>query len=227
MVTETISQDCSARLFVHSDIDNVNIMIDGNLIGSGKDFAGMISGGIHEITVFENSERWNSPVYTDTLKVVSCDDIKLNYKFRSQVFLNSEPGDANVFVGDSLIGYTPLFIPQNIGNLRLEKKGYETRSILYSDIELNKPVQLNFVGEVSNESFIDKTLFKVLAGSMIVLGAVTAYYKLEADDSFEEYEITGDQALLDRTNKFDKISGYTFAAFQINFGILLYYILVD
>lgn len=226
-ITNILSQDCDASIFISSDIEHISILIDDELVESSKYFEGSVAKGLHKITVYENTGRWNSEIFIDTLNVLNCDDIHLEYNFRSNVLIDSDPGDANVFVGDSLIGYTPLFIPQGINKLRLEKKGYESRIISDSDIELNKPIQLNFTGEISTESFVDKTLFKILAGSMLLLGAATAYYKLEADDSFEEYEVTGDPSLLDRTDKFDTISGITFAAFQINFGVLIYFFLVD
>jgi hypothetical protein len=221
------AQECEAKLFITCDIQNVEILVDGNLVVNGKSYEGVIAEGQHSITVSENSDRWAAAVFRDTINVTSCDDIHLRYNFKSHVLLKSDPGDATVFAGDSLIGYTPLFIHQGINRLRLEKNGYESKMISYSDIGPDKNVQLDFIGEIDNESFVDKPLFKILAGSMFVLGAVTAYYKLEADDSFEEYGITGDQALLDRTERFDTISGITFAAFQINFAALLYLILVD
>lgn len=226
-ISNIYAQECEPRLFINCDIQNVNILIDGNLVGKGKSYDGVIAEGQHSITVAENSDRWDAAVFNDTIHVKNCDDVHLSYNFKSRVLLKSDPGDATVFVGDSLIGYTPLFIPQGIKRLRLEKKGYESKTISYSDIGPDKNVQLDFTGEIDNESFVDKPLFKILAGSMLVLGAVTAYYKLEADDSFEEYGITGDQALLDRTERFDTISGITFAAFQINFAALLYLIFVD
>jgi hypothetical protein len=225
--TNIYSQDCEADIYISCDIENVNILIDDNLVGSSKLFESTVSIGKHKIVVLENSDRWNAKTFVDTINVVNCDDIRLEYTFRSKVLLNSDPPDAIVFSGDSLLGYTPLFIEQSINRLRLEKNGYETKSISYSEFGLNNPVKLNFIGEIEDESFVDKTIFKILAGSMLVLGAVTAYYKLEADNSFEDYEITGDPAQLDRTHKFDTISGITFAAFQINFGVIIYYFLVD
>jgi len=76
-------------------------------------------------------------------------------------------------------------------------------------------------------NFFDKTLFKILIGTMVALGVTTAYLKLEADDKFAEYKITGDPALLEQTNKLDTLSAVTFVALQINFGTIIYLFLVD
>jgi len=70
-------------------------------------------------------------------------------------------------------------------------------------------------------------LFKVLLGTAIALGATTAYYKLEADKNFDEYQVTGDPAALEQTDKYDLISGITFVAMQIDFGLILYLFLSD
>lgn len=221
------SQDCKAKLLISCDIDNVNILINDKLAGSSKEFEIELKNGVYKIIVMENSDRWDAKTFVDTINVVNCDDIQLNYSFGSRVLLDTDPGDATVFSGDSLLGYTPLFLNGGLNSLRIEKTGYETRSVDYSTFGLKNTIPLKFIGKIEKESFIDKTLFKVLVGSMIVLGAVTAYYKIEADNSFEEYEFTGDPALLDRTDKFDLISGITFAAFQINFGVIIYYFLAD
>ena len=92
---------------------------------------------------------------------------------------------------------------------------------------LCKKITLEYIGEEKGESFFEGTLFKVLVGSSVLLGASAAYFKLEADKKFDEYLITGDKKLLDQTNRFDVISGATFIAMQINFGFILYLFLTD
>ena len=112
-------------------------------------------------------------------------------------------------------------------NLRLVKNGFESKKINYSDFEINDPVKLNFIGEYDDGIFFDKTLFKVLLGTMVALVTATAYLKLKADNKFAEYKITGDPDLLEQTNKLDTLSAITFIALQINFGTIIYLFLVD
>ncbi|MCZ6702451.1 MAG: hypothetical protein O6940_05345, partial [Ignavibacteria bacterium] len=165
--------------------------------------------------------------FIDSLYITDCNDITLQYNFNKKVLLNTEPQDVYVFNNDSLIGYTPLLIPMELNNIRLEKNGFESKIISYSDFEINEPVKLNYVGEYNEGNFFDKTLFKILIGTMVALGVTTAYLKLEADDKFAEYKITGNQALLDQTNRLDTLSAVTFVALQINFGAIIYFFLVD
>jgi hypothetical protein len=86
-------------------------------------------------------------------------------------------------------------------------------------------VKLNFSGNSSGSDFIESIWFKVLIGSAVALGTTAAYYKIKADNKYQEYEETGDQALLDQTEQFDIYSGAAFAALQLNFGILIYFFL--
>lgn len=220
-------QECEVNLTIISDIENVDIFIDDSLAGTGKNINVILSMGRHKIVALDNSNRWDAKTFIDSLNITSCNDISLQYNFNDKVLLNTEPQDVYVFSNDSLIGYTPLLIPIELKNLRLVKNGFESKKISYSDFEINDPVKLNFIGEYDDGIFFDKTLFKVLIGTMVALGTATAYLKLKADNKFAEYKITGDPDLLEQTNRLDTISAVTFVALQINFGYIIYRFLVD
>jgi len=144
-----------------------------------------------------------------------------------EVLLNSSPQDAYVFCRDSLIGNTPLFVQSSFRNLTLRKNGYDDINILWSDITPGKVILMNYNGQEKEKSFFQKDIFKILTAGIVVLGGTTAYFKLKADNKFEEYEFSGNSNLLDDTRKYDLISGITFTALQINFGLLLYYFLIE
>ncbi len=222
-----IPQDCEVQLTIISDIENVNLFIDDSLAGSGKNINVTLSKGRHKIVALENSDRWDAKSFIDSLDITDCNDITIQFNFNKKVLLNTEPQDVYVFSNDSLIGHTPLLIPMELNNIRLEKKGFESKIINYSDFGISDPVKLNFTGEYDDGNFFDKTLFKILIGTMVALGVTTAYFKLEADNKFAEYKITGDPALLEQTNRLDTISAVTFVALQINFGAIIYLFLVD
>jgi hypothetical protein len=132
-----------------------------------------------------------------------------------------------VFSNDSLLGYTPLYINKNLNSLLLEKPDYMSKEITIDDIILTEKIKLDFIGEENNGSFYGSTVFKILIGTAVALGAATAYFKLEADNRFEEYKITGDPELLNQTDRMDIISGISFVALQINFGLIIYLFLSD
>ncbi len=224
---EFYAQDCLAELIIESDIEGVGIFINNISVGVGSPFSIKLENGDYVVTVNENSDRWDSRSFTDTLHITDCNEIKLNYNFRSEVLLDTEPQNVYVFNKDSLIGFTPLFIPADLEKVYLQKPGYLAKEVLPDEIYSLQKIKLDYIGEETKESFFEGTLFKVLVGSAVLLGASTAYIKLEADKKFEEYLITGDKKLLDQTNRLDVISGVTFVAMQINFGFIMYLFLTD
>ncbi|UCH65092.1 MAG: hypothetical protein JSW63_10855 [Ignavibacterium sp.] len=222
-----LPQNCKASLTIESDKESIVVFIDDVLAGSGKTVNVKLDPGTHKIVTAENTTNWDARSFIDTLNVKNCEDLSLKYKFTSDVLLYTHPQDVQVFSSDSLLGYTPLYIPAGLGDIRLEKAGYETTMVDYNDFENDKPVRLNFTGEVDSGPFFNKTLFKVLVGTMLALGAATAYFKLEADDKFAEYQITGENELLLETKRLDEISATTFVALQINFGLIIFFFLMD
>ena len=225
--TEYYPQDCVAELLIESDVEYVEIFINNISVGVGGRFRIELENGDYVITVNENSDRWDARSFTDTLHITDCSEIKLIYNFRSEVLLNTEPQNVSVFNKDSLIGFTPLFIPADLGKVYLQKLGYLAKEVLPDEIYSLQKITLDYIGEEKKESFFEGTMFKVLVGSAVLLGASTAYFKLEADKKFDEYIITRDRELLDQTNRFDVISGVSFVAMQINFGFIIYLFLTD
>ena len=88
-------------------------------------------------------------------------------------------------------------------------------------------IKFDFTNENEEEFFYDKPIFKIMLGSFVALGAATAYFKIKADKRFDDYKKTNNTSLLDDTNKYDAISGVTFALMQVNLGVLVYYFLRD
>ena len=86
---------------------------------------------------------------------------------------------------------------------------------------------MNYHAPGEEKNFFETDIFKILTAGIIVLGATTAYFKLEADAKYEEYQYSGNSELLDDIRKYDLISAITFTALQINFGLLLYFFLSE
>jgi hypothetical protein len=227
LYTYSSAQECGALLTIRSDIENVNYFIDDTLLGKGNELEINLLKGVHKIVAMEDNNRWDAKTFNDTIYVKDCNSISLHYTFNNKVLLNTVPQDAYVYSGDSLLGYTPLVVSNPSGNLRLEKPGFESLEISSDAFGKNEPFKMKFIGEPEEGQFYDTDLFKILTGSMIILGATTAYFKLKADNKFDDYQTTGDKKLLDQTHKFDLISGITFGALQINFAAIIYFFFVD
>ncbi|NIW44628.1 MAG: hypothetical protein GWN30_07650, partial [Gammaproteobacteria bacterium] len=70
-----------------------------------------------------------------------------------------------------------------------------------------------------------KSLWKPIV-SMVVSGAVSAYYKLQANEAYDQYRRSLDQSSIqyyyDQTKKYDTYSTISFVIFQGSFGWMIY-----
>ncbi|MGQ9643678.1 MAG: PEGA domain-containing protein [Ignavibacterium sp.] len=220
------AQDCKNILRIISDKSEVNIFVNDSLVSSNGQAELEISDGEYEITASESDENWNAKTFTDSIFLSNCETKTIHYHFNVETLIETIPSDVYVYSNDSLLGFTPIKIPTNIQELKLSKPGYVQKEIKIEE----KPVQLvqlEFNGTIKSEPFVKTTLFKVLTGSAIALGAITAYFKLKADDKFDEYRFSGNKKFLDETNRYDTISGISLALFQVNFGYIIYRFLAE
>ena len=221
------AQDCKAKIIIQIDVENAKLFVNDNFVSEGNNFEFELERGIYKISIVEDYKKWNAGRIEDTLSIKDCADLNFNYVLNNKLIVDSYPQNVNVRESDSLIGFTPMLLEENFQTLLLQKPGYEDKVISQQELAAGVKPELQFIGQVKGESFYESALFKLLVGTAIALGATTAYYKLEADKNFDEYQITGDPALLEQTDKYDLISGITFVALQIDFGLILYLFLTD
>lgn len=224
--SEIIPQDCKAKLIVKTDEKNSIIKLNDKLLGYGN-IETELSTGNYVLTLHEPVDEWDAKSFIDTLNVSNCNEINLSYNFNTAIYLKTNPQDVYVYSKDSLLGNTPMSIPDKYNLLKLSKPGYESKLIRLNQLPGNGLIDLKFSGMNNSKSFYEKDIFKILVGTMILLGGTTAYFKLRADNRYDSYLSTGQQTYLDQTRKFDTISGITMTALQINFGILIYFFLTD
>jgi hypothetical protein len=221
------SQNCKAKLSIEVDVEEAKLFVNDEYIGIGNKFVTELDTGKFIIYITDNLWKWNSKSVRDTIYIIACDEINLEYHLDKKILFETTPSDVYVFKDDSLIGFTPLLMEDIQGNYLLKKPDYQNIKVEMQEIKDGEKPRLEFIGEVKGESFYESTMFKVLVGAALALGATTAYFKLEADKSFDEYQVTGDLDLLDKTDRYDVISGISFVALQIDFGLILYYFLTD
>jgi len=220
------SQDCDSKLLLKTDISNIRVFINDSLEYKDQ-YEFKLEKGFYNILVMEDSDRWDAGSFSDSFFIDSCETKELILQLISDLLIDSEPLDVQVFAGDSLLGYTPIIIPKYFDTVTLKKIGYSDREIVIDERFSKINASLDFIGEAKKENFFDKSLSKVLIGSMITLGAASAYFKLKADDYYDEFLRTGDVKYKDRTNDYDLVSGVTLGLTQINFGFLIYKIFFD
>ena len=220
------NDSCNASVTIKTDIDNYMLFVNNEKQSRTEKLD--LSKGTYIVRIVENDGDWDSKEITDTITIQNCNPINLSYNFSGRnYYLETDPADAHVIVNDSVIGYTPLLLSSGYNNLLLSKKDYADKFVSTDQLTNSQIIKLDYIGDGANQSFYGSPKFLILVGTAVALGAVTAYYKLKADDKFDKYQITGNPDLLDETDKFDLISGITFTAMQIDFGAIIYFFLTE
>ncbi|MDH3268417.1 MAG: hypothetical protein OEM46_06140 [Ignavibacteria bacterium] len=221
------AQDSCTDFTIQTNAESAGLFIDDKFIGMGNEFQIELEPGVHSIQIFEDLKKWNTEIITDTIKIEYSKEIFLTYNFNDRSLLNTSPQDVTVFEKDSLVGFTPLLLNEGFKELKLEKPDYKSLYITEEQISRGEIPELLFTGQPPKQQFYGSTLFTILIGTAIALGATTAYYKLEADDKFEEYKRTGNPELVDEVDNYDLISAATLIAFEVNIGLFIYFFLAE
>ena len=100
-------------------------------------------------------------------------------------------------------------------------------NVTTEDISKGEIPELEYNGQPLKEEFYETKLFKILLGTAIALGGATAYYKLKADDLYEDYKITGDPGLVDNIAHYDDQAAGTLIGMEICVGAIFYFFLTQ
>lgn len=221
------AQNCGSKVTFNIDDPNASIYLNDELVGTGS-VEIELTKGEYNLYIRESGLSWNAKHIKEKIEITECGkEYEFNYSFNELIYFDSTPQDVYVFNNDSLIGNSPMFIPNGITTLHLTKPHYESKTIQLNYDKALSPVKLDFNGVRKNGRFINTPWFKALIGSAVVLGGIAAYYKIQADQSYDEYQETNQQKFLDDTDKYDLVSGIAFGTLQVNFAALLYLVLTD
>jgi hypothetical protein len=184
--------------------------------------------------------RWFAPVATDTLRPGGGgagiaggggDTMALHYSLPVAARITSDPPGADVVLGDSLLGSTPLFasLPRSVSTVRLRKAGYREESVLIDPATFNYRVGLvrqDSAGMIAESPLAglagEGSTKLVIAGiATVAAGTAAALLKQKADTYYQDYQDTGDPATLDRVRRLDLASAIALAVAEIGIGYLV------
>lgn len=221
------AQECKAKITINTNSDSSLIYINSVLSGKGN-IEDSLSPGNYFIEIIKDKREWGSEVISDSIIIANCENhYKFEFNFETRQTLNTVQKNVAVFNNNQLVGYTPFPINKDYKELTLRKQYHLDKTIYLNGSRLGQTISLDYIGKAEEESFTSSSLFKILVGSAVALGAASAYFKLKADKEYDKYLDTRRQSHLDETNRLDLYSGIAFGALQINFGALLYFFLFD
>lgn len=220
-------QECRSYLEIETNRDSSLIFLNDKLMGYGK-IRTEVELGKYFITVKEKLTRWNEHEINDSVTIKLCDkEYLISYNLFDKLFLDTKPQDASVYIYDSLMANTPNFVSVNqFHTVSLRKNGF-SKSINSSELSSYNTIPLEIPLHEKNEVFSESDWFKILVGSATILGSATAYFKIKADNRYDEYLNSRDQKILDDVNRFDLYGGIAFSLLQVNFGYLIYKFLIE
>ncbi|MFA3781868.1 hypothetical protein ABRY23_02240 [Melioribacteraceae bacterium 4301-Me] len=218
------AQDCFSYVSIMSNSDSALIYIDNKVMGIGEVKA-KLPIGRHFLQIKENKFLWNSQTFTDTIFIKKCgEEKKLNYKFKKRVLIDSQPQNAEIIKNDKIIAFTPALIEEDTNQLKLTKKNFLQKEININALKQNGNIfYLQRVNEkLNNNNFFESSLFKMLLGTATVFGATAAFFKIKADNKYDNYLQTKDVSIYDDVKRLDLYSGIALSLLQINIGYLVY-----
>ncbi|HEX2868075.1 MAG TPA: hypothetical protein VHO03_13600 [Ignavibacteriales bacterium] len=221
------AQECTSVLKISTGDSSSVIFLNDSFIGTGHT-SQEVKRGRYKILIKDEARKWGGQEIQDSVNITQCGITKnLEYSFKQTLFLRTVPDNAEVFYRDSLLGSTPISLYKSIPRVEIKKTNYRPVFLTAGEIAENPVVDLEFLGKRPSESFFKTDLFKILLGTAVGLGTTAVYYKMKANNAYDEYNLSKDGALLDRTNRYDLYSGIAFGALQVNFGALIYFFLVN
>jgi hypothetical protein len=159
-------------------------------------------------------------------------------RFIATIVVNSLPSGAAVFSGDSLLGRTPVAvaIPGSGGRLRVSRPGYADK---FPEVTGEAGERVLVVldpanGEATNERLSRQPgSFRIPGSSLLIpaaagltSGVLSVILKQKADSYYDDYLVTGDEALLKKTRRTDVYSGIALAVLELSFAYFIYLLFI-
>ena len=229
-----------------ANVDSSVVFIDAGWKGLTPLSLNDLTPGTHRLVLQQpDAESWLTSSIADTIRVVAGQPLTLRYRFEPRYLIQSAPFDAEVALGDSIIGKTPLTLSAGPPLLldrkttfTIRKPGYEAGTVDIGRAQHGVlSVTLKHLWETNenqetvfrpDNGKISKPLRLTLAiAGTVVSGAAAAYFKIRADDRYLEYRRSGSPDLLAQSQRLDTAAAVALIATQIGVGLFTYFVLSD
>jgi hypothetical protein len=222
---------------IQCNIDGARVYLDSDSVGTTPLTLSSVAPGKHALKLVPpDVENWLSEPMVDTLDVSGTAPIAARFSFEQKYLVLSTPSQASVFVGDSLMGTTPLVVKTASPSITLRLPGFEEvtlptanakRGILSADLKrIWQTTAEESIFKDSEENGSSLRLY-LTGATTILAGATSAYFKVKADNTYSQYVRTGDPNQLAEVNRLDTAAGIALAVTQISLGIFTYFILSE
>ncbi|HYQ87120.1 MAG TPA: PEGA domain-containing protein [Bacteroidota bacterium] len=224
-------------LEVRTERPGVRVYADTACLGTTPLAPVTISEGLHIIHyVPPDTHSWLNPAVIETVTAHAGEHLVRTVTIPFIYHVTSEPYGATVRRSGSVLGLTPLDLrtASPLALVTVSKEGYQEASIpltgdqrevhvLLHPSEGGSPAQPT--AYLSGEQSKSALPIYITTGATVLTGAAAAYFKIKADNYYDDYRRTGDEGKLSQVRRLDVASGITLAASELSLFTLTYFLL--
>lgn len=228
-----ISRFCYAGEGVKVKVElssDAKLFLDLKDFGRKSFFEFILPIGEHSFKILYSTDNsWGKSLIDTTVMINS--DTTLYFTSPKYIPIISKPSDAKIYFNSQYIGLTPKYLlldnylRSEDDTISLSKEGYLTSFVSRGDITKNNISIFLDRDESGRNNFINKNIKYFLFGSAGVFGGLSAYFKQVANSYF--YDNGQSSANSGLVKKYDNLSAVFSVLLQINFGLLVYFLLSE
>ena len=232
LASPAVAQRSVQRLVhIDSNAPNAVVYMDSIRVGVVQDAPFSVPDTVKQVVVvLSETGLWNvAPLTFDLLPDET--KFRLDAQFDYHYQLESIPSGADVSIDGDNLGLTPLSLQRSTpfdSEVLFALEGYTSvRSSLKPDVWSRTVVKLELLdGHMANEFELDlkprKWINYVAATTSLVAGILAIHLRTKADNRFENYNETGDNALKERIKRLDVQSGISLGVMQVGIGVIAF-----
>ena len=239
---ESDSTRAGTTITIITDVDGARVYIDTIPCGLTPLSLHTVNAGVHRLKlVHPDSANWLTTNIEDSLEVIPDIPQVFRFRFERRYALTSIPTGAGVFIGDSLLGTTPLiFAPAQLPpawSILVREIGCEPayatdadfrRGIFVIPLRANgSPLREDTLAGPGVRSTPSNLRLIISGGITILAGIAAAYFKTQADERNDHYAATSDPWAMAERHRLDILAGISLAVTQINLGIFTYLLISE
>ena len=229
--------DSVVVLQLESNLDGSLVFADSTYLGRSTQYTFSLPASTSQIKLVPPEyNSWSIEPVISPVSLSGQDTVRLSIDFPYYYKIESIPFDASIYIESpderQLLGVTPLLYTSEAplkGMLLLSVEGYESFRMTPGEdvwnqhlVELKEQAEEDLISkrywtpERSRNRWIDYTA----AGVSLVSGIMAIRYKTKANRRFDRYRISGDPALRDGFERYDRYSAISLGAMQAGIGVL-------
>ena len=217
-----------------SDPPGAEVFLDSIRLGFTPLLVDTVSPGQYLLQVFYPSARAWDPLRSSVpVKITEDGTTRLELPLGTYLRIASVPSGAEITSDGIPIGKTPAIVRNSAKRpelLSLAKEGHRSLTTplidpgRFSYSFILEPERTDLPPEILilPDMYQNNSTWHIwtAGAAMLASGALSAYYKTEADRAYGRYEQTGSRAEFDLTKKYDNRAAILLVTTQISFGLL-------